>query len=303
MNSRRDFIKRSSIGFAGLLITPSIFNNLLLDSKQDIGIQLFTVRDQLNQNVKLTLKKIAAIGFKQVETFYGYGDKMSGKGFWGLDAKELAELFKTYGLKSGSGHYNTTQYLTDGNTEILKKQIEVANTLSQKYYTIPAMAPNVRQNGTVDGYKKMADLFNKAGDLCKSNGLTLAYHNHAFEFSPLENRQTGFEILLKETDVKLVKFELDIFWVVNANVDPIALFKQNEGRFAMWHVKDMDKIDSNVFTEVGTGRIDYKTIFENRKLAGNQLIFVEQDIIKKDPFESISQSFNYVNKSLLNQSK
>mgnify|MGYP003575779746 FL=1 len=299
MNSRRDFIKKSGIGFAGLLITPSIFNNVLLDSKQDIGIQLFTVREQLNQDVKLTLKKIADIGFKQVETFYGYGDKMSGKGFWGLDAKELAQLLKTYGLKSGSGHYNTTQYLTDGNTEVLKQQIEVANTLSQKYYTIPAMAPNVRQNGTVDGYKKMAERFNKAGELCKSHGLTLAYHNHAFEFVPLENKQTGFEILLKETDVNLVKFELDIFWVVNANVDPITLFNQNEGRFAMWHVKDMDRNDSKVFTEVGTGRIDYKTIFENRKLAGNKFIFVEQDIIKKEPFESISQSFNYVKQSLL----
>jgi sugar phosphate isomerase/epimerase len=299
MTSRRDFIKKSSIGFAGLLITPSLFNNILLDNKQDIGIQLFTVRDQLNQDVKLTFKKIADIGFKQVETFYGYGDKMSGKGFWGLDAKELAQLLKTYGLKSTSGHYNTTQYLTDGNTEILKQQIEVANTLSQKFYTIPAMAPNVRQNGTVDGYKKMAELFNKAGELCKSNGLTLAYHNHAFEFVPLENKQTGFEILLKETDVKLVKFELDIFWVVNANVDPITLFKENQGRFAMWHVKDMDKTDNKVFTEVGTGRIDYRTIFENRKLAGNKFIFVEQDVIKIDPFDSIAQSFRYVKQNLL----
>lgn len=299
MTSRRDFIKKSGIGFAGLLITPTLFNNVLLDSKQDIGIQLFSVRDQLNKDVKSTLKKIADIGYKQVETFYGYGEKMSGKGFWGLDAKELAQLLKTYGLKSASGHYNTTPYLTDGNTDILKQQIEVANTLSQKYYTIPAMAPNVRQNGTVDGYKKMAELFNKAGELCKSNGLTLAYHNHAFEFVPLENKQTGFDILLKETDVKLVKFELDIFWVVNANVDPVVLFKQHEGRFAMWHVKDMDKTDNKVFTEVGTGRIDYKTIFENRKLAGNKFIFVEQDVIKKDAFESITESFNYVNKNLL----
>lgn len=299
MNSRRDFIKKSGIGVAGLLITPSIFNNVLFGNKQDIGIQLFSVRDQLNQDVKLTLKKIADIGFKQVETFYGYGDKMSGKGFWGLNATELARLLKTYGLKSGSGHYNTTPYLSDGNTEILKQQIEVANTLGQKYYTIPAMAPNVRQNGTVDGYKKMADLFNKAGELCKNNGLSLAYHNHAFEFVPLENKQTGFDILLKETDVKLLKFELDIFWVVNAKVDPINLFKQNEGRFAMWHVKDMDKTDDKIFTEVGTGRIDYKTIFEYRKLAGNELIFVEQDIIKKDPFDSISESFNYVKQNLL----
>ncbi len=301
MHSRRDFIKKSSIGFAGILITPSILNSSLSDSRQEIGIQLFTLRDQLNKDVKLTLQKVADIGFKQVETFYGYGEKMSGKGFWGLDAKELANLLKTYGLKSGSGHYNTTQYLTDGNTDILQQQIEVANTLSQKYYTIPAMAPNVRQNGTVDGYKKMAELFNKAGELCKSNGLTLAYHNHAFEFVPLENKQTGFEILLKETDVKLVKFELDIFWVINANVDPITLFKQNEGRFAMWHVKDMDKTDNKVFTEVGTGRIDYKSIFRNRNLAGNKFIFIEQDLIKIEPFESISQSYSYVKQNLLKQ--
>ena len=299
MTSRRDFIKKSGTGFAGLLITPSLFNNVLFDSKQDIGIQLFSVRDQLNKDVKLSLKKISEIGYKQVETFYGYGEKMSGKGFWGLDAKELAQLLKTYGLKSASGHYNTTSYLTDGNTDILKQQIEVANTLSQKYYTIPAMAPNVRQNGTIEGYKKMADLFNKAAELCKNNNLTLAYHNHAFEFVPLENKQTGFEILLKETDKNLVKFELHIFWVVNANVDPIALFKENQGRFAMWHVKDMDKTDNKVFTEVGTGRIDYQSIFENRKLAGNKYIFIEQDVIKIDPFDSISQSFRHVKQNLL----
>jgi sugar phosphate isomerase/epimerase len=297
---RRDFIKKSGIGFAGLLITPSLFSSSILPNNQrEIGLQLFTLREQLIQNVELTLKRVAEIGFKQVETFYGYGEKMSAMGFWGLDAKALANVLQKYGLKSGSGHYNTMQYLTNGDLDILKQQIDVANTLSQKYYTIPAMAPNVRQNGTVDGYKKMAELFNKAGELCKNNGLTLAYHNHGFEFKPLANKQTGFDILLTETEQKLVKFELDIFWAVNAGIDPIQLFKNHPGRFPMWHIKDMDKADSNMFTEVGTGRIDYRSIFELRTLAGNNFIFVEQDLIKIDAFDSISKSFNYVKRNLM----
>lgn len=294
---RRHFLKTAGLGAAALLYTRSAFASALdLGSKKDIGIGLFTLREQLKADVKGTLQKVAAIGYKDVETFYGYPGPYATEGFWNLTAKEFVQVLKDNGLKSSSGHYNTTPYLTDGNTDKLKEFIETAATVGQEYYVIPAMAPNVRQNGTIDGYKKMAELFNNAAELCKKSGLKLAYHNHDFEFKDLGDGQKGYQILLKET---YIKFEMDIFWTVKAGMNPVQLFKDYKGRFAMWHVKDMDNSAEKTFTEVGSGTIDYKSIFANAKKAGIEHIYIEQDAIKKDAYESISQSFNYVKNTLL----
>ncbi|MNK85630.1 Inosose dehydratase [compost metagenome] len=145
----------------------------------------------------------------------------------------------------------------------------------------------------------MAAKFNQVAELCQKSGLKLAYHNHNFEFKVQENNLTGYDILLNETEAKLVGFELDIFWAVNAGLNPVDLFKKNPGRYKMFHVKDMDKTDKAVFTEVGSGRIDFRSVFAASKLAGVDYIFTEQDLIKKAPFESITESYNYIKKNLL----
>lgn len=301
MTTRRSFLKGAGLFATAAFISPSIISSAYASSRKisKIGIQLFTLREQLTADVKATIQHLAKIGYNQVETYYGYPGKYEVKGFWGLEAKDFNALLKENNLTSPSGHYNVTEFLSTGNDKVLKSHIETAANVGQKYFVVPALPTDIRATGTLDDYKRMASKFNIAAELCEKSNLKLAYHNHNFEFKDQGNGITGYEILLKETDAKLVNFELDIFWAVNAELNPIDMFTKNPGRFKMFHVKDMDKTDKSIFTEVGAGRIDFKSIFAASKLAGLDYIFTEQDIIKIEPYESISESYNYIKKNLI----
>ncbi|MCX2473926.1 sugar phosphate isomerase/epimerase [Pedobacter sp. MC2016-05] len=301
MTTRKSFLQKAGLAAAAAFISPSIITSALAQQAKisKIGIGLFTLREQLTADVKATIEQVARIGYNQVETYYGYPGKYEVKGFWGLPAKDFNRLLKENKLTSPSGHYNTSEFLSSGDDEILKTHIEVAHSVGQKYFVIPALPTDVRANGTLDDYKRMAAKFNTAGELCKKAGLKLAYHNHNFEYKDQGNGATGYDILLNETDANLVGFELDIFWAVDAGLNPVDLFKKNPGRYKMFHVKDMDKQDKSVFAEVGSGRIDFKSIFAESKLAGVDYIFTEQDLIKKDVYQSITESYNYVKNNLI----
>lgn len=301
MTTRRSFLQQTSLAAVAAFLSPSVITSALAQPAKvsKIGIGLFTLREQLTADVKATIAHVAKIGYNQVETYYGYPGKYEVKGFWGLEAKDFNMLLKNNSLTCPSGHYNTTEFLSTGDEKILKSHIEVANSVGQKYFVIPALPTDIRTNGTLDDYKRMAARFNIAGELCKKAGLKLAYHNHNFEFKDQGNGITGYDILLKETDAKLVDFELDIFWAINAGLNPVDMFKKNPGRYKMFHVKDMDKQDKAVFAEVGSGRIDFKSIFAESKMAGLDYIFTEQDLIKKDPYKSITESYNYVKNNLI----
>jgi sugar phosphate isomerase/epimerase len=305
MSNRRVFLQQSGIAALAAMLSPSLISSALANPMDKaivnkVGIQLYTLRDLLQKDVSGVITKLASVGYKQVETFYGYAAGNAANGFWGLDAKGFKALLDANGITSPSGHYNTTAFLEkDGNDETLKKHIDIAATVGQKYLTIPSLPGDHKKLGTIDEYKALAAKFNQAGELCKKQGIKLGYHNHNFEFNDLGGGVTLYDILLKETDPALVSFELDLFWAVNAGLDPIAMFKKNPGRYKMWHVKDMDKADKSIFTEVGTGRIDFKEIFKNAKVAGLENIFVEQDIIKINPYDSITTSYNYIKNVLL----
>ena len=301
MINRRSFLQKAGLAATAVYISPSFISSALANPAKisKIGVGLFTLRDQLAADVNATIQKVASIGYNQVETYYGYPGKYEVKGFWGLEAKDFATLLKNNNLTSPSGHYNATDYLSGKGDTILKSHIETAATVGQKYFVIPALPTDIRTNGTLDDYKKMAVLFNQAGELCKKSGLKLAYHNHNFEYKDQGNGKTGFDILLNETDAKLVGFELDIFWAVNAGLNPVEMFKKNPGRYKMFHIKDMDKNDKAVFSEVGSGQIDFKSIFAASKTAGLDYIFAEQDLVKKDVYQSIAESYNYIKNNLI----
>jgi sugar phosphate isomerase/epimerase len=300
MNNRRVFLQQLGMAAMATMLSESAIASAISNTgsqvaSRKIGLQLFTLRDLLLKDVKAVISEVSKIGYNTVETYYGYPGPYAAEGFWGLDAKAFRALLEAYQMSSPSGHYNVTAYLSpNGNEDVLKSHIETAAIVGQQYFVVPAMPTDIRTSGTIDDYKQMAQKFNRAGELCKDHQLKLGYHNHAFEFKDLGNGVTGYDVLLKETDPGLVSFELDIFWLINAGYDPLALFKENPGRFKMWHVKDMDKTDKSIYTEVGTGRIDYKRILAEAKLSGLENLFVEQDVIKIDPYKSITQSLNYV---------
>ncbi len=292
MNTRRDFIKQSSLLAAGVAFIPS-FACSMAASKHAVGLQLYSLRDIIGKDIKGIIEKVAAIGYKEVET-YGYSAK---GGFWGLDAKAFATLLKQNGLKSPSGHFEMDGYIGGKSSDGLKSYIEAANALDSEYVTVPWLDVSLRK--TADDYKKIANKLNDAGNLCKAAGLKLAYHNHDFEFKKF-NGITGFDIMLNETDKKLVDFELDLYWVARSGIDPLALFKANPKRFTMWHVKDMDKKNKDANTEIGEGDVNFKSIFANAKLAGVKHFFVEHETnYKPNELGSIKTSFDYVKNQLL----
>ena len=290
MITRRNFIINTSLATTAVLALPSLAFTM---DKKEIGLQLYTLRDEIAKDVKSTLEKVAAAGFTTVET-YGFSIKDQ---FWGLSPMDIKKILDANKLKAVSGHYNLGSFLYDGNTAELIAAIEAAKILKSEFLTIPWVDEPFRKN--IQDYKKIAARLNEAAKLCVNSGLKLAYHNHDFEFQKHDGI-TGYEILLKETDKNLVCFELDLYWVVRSGNDPLQLFRDNPGRFKMWHVKDMDKIDQALNTEIGSGSIDFKTIFKEVKQSGMKHFFVEQENnFAGDSFQSIKTSCSFILKELL----
>ena len=289
MTTRRTFIKNTGILTAGVLLNKDM---LIKKPVSKIGIQLYTVRDMIQNNVTGVINKIAAIGFKEVEV-YGYTNENK---FWGMQPRAFKQLLDSAGLAAPSSHILFDKFFTTGMEDEIKKVCGDANIIGNEFITFPILDEKYRKN--LEDYKILSAKLNVAGKICKEAGLGFAYHNHDFEFIKMENGQHGYDIILSNTDKDLVKLELDLYWATKAGQDPVQLFERDPGRFVMWHVKDMDKTTRS-FTEVGTGTVDFKRIFEKQERSGLKHIFVEQDEISGDVFKSIEQSFKYVKENLV----
>lgn len=272
---------------AGSLMGAEAFAGVSFNKKR-IGLQLYSLRDEVKIGLAPVFKKIAATGYNSVE-MYGYNTKDS---FFGNSAKEVAAMLKANNIISPSGHYQLDLFDNDG-----QQTIDAAKELGHKYVVIPYLAEPIRKS--LDDYKVIAERVNKAAMLCKQNNIKLAYHNHDFEFKKWEGDVTGYDTLMKECDKSMVDFELDLFWVVFSGNDPIELFKKHPGRFKMWHVKDMDKTRPMNQTEVGSGSINFKKIFAKAKLSGLEYFYVEQENLTVPGDENIKKSISYLKKNIL----
>lgn len=291
MMNRRNFLQQAGLASAAMMAGSRMLS--AAPAERRVGLQLYTLREYIGKDVKGVIARVAAAGYREVEIF-GYSKSNH---FWGTSAADFSALLKAHHITSPSGHYGLDQYLgSEAKLDDLKEWIEVAHTLGHQYLTVPYIADSFRKDA--DGFKAVAHKFNKAAALCKQEGLQFAYHNHAFEFEPVGGT-TGYEILLKETDPSLVKFEMDIYWIVRGGKDPITLFREHPGRFVMWHVKDMDRANPHLNTEVGKGSIDYKKIFKAAKLSGVTHFIMEQENFAIDAYESITESCRYIRQSLL----
>ncbi|MGN6398416.1 MAG: sugar phosphate isomerase/epimerase family protein [Mucilaginibacter sp.] len=286
MTTRRKFLAQAGMLTAGALAAPRLLS--AMPEGKVVGLQLYTLRDQLPKDPKGVIAKVAAAGYKEVETF-GYSKK---GGFWGLDAKSFSNLLKAHGLKTPSGHFGMDEFLLQGKTTELENNIAAANATGMTYVVIPSV--NGEALKSADAFKKIAEKMNKAAEICGKAGLKLGYHNHNFEWKPVDGT-TFYDTILKNTDPKLVNMEMDIFWVVRAGQDPVKLFNQHPGRFALCHIKDRDKKQTDLNTEIGKGSIDFKTIMSHAKEAGLKHFIVEQEnFINIDPYVSIAESAAYV---------
>lgn len=295
MTTRRSFLQQLSMMTAAWIAAPYLPE--LPPQKRAIGLQLYTIRDAMAKDPAASLARVAGIGYSELEAATYTGTEK----FYGYDAQAYKQLLNQYHLKQVSGHYilggleKTARSPLGSIQNGWEKAIEDAHTVGQQYMVCAYLMPDERK--TLDHYKKIADLFNHAAEQCKQAGIQFCYHNHNFEFEPIDG-QIPYEVLLKSTDPSLVKMEMDIYWVKKAGQDPLKLFAAYPGRFVLWHVKDMDNTPRQFFTEVGHGIIDFKTIFAHAQQAGMKHFFVEQDVCPGDPFVSITESYQYLRKLL-----
>ena len=260
---RREFISKTAQATALLAALPHLSFNDIDSSKiiKKFGIQLWTLRDVIEANPKETLAQVAKMGFSQIESFEGKQGI-----FWGMTPKDFGNYLKSQNLSMISAHCDWTK-------DLQRKAAEVAS-IGGKYIVCPWLGPQK----AIDDYKRSAESFNKAGEVCKKEGLRFAYHNHDYSFKELEG-QIPQDIFMNETDPTLVDFEMDMYWVVTAGVDPIEYLKKHKNRFRLCHIKDRTKNSTEQFDSctLGEGSIDYKTILKEAKACGMQHFIYEQE--------------------------
>ncbi|HZI54238.1 MAG TPA: sugar phosphate isomerase/epimerase [Chitinophagaceae bacterium] len=292
--NRKDFILQSTSFVAASLLSIRGLNNVSF-ARYKMGLQLFTVREPLAKDLVGTVKKIAAIGYEDSET-YGYDPEKGA--YYGIKASEFKQLLMEHKMITTSGHYDFTKYFdkpTDAMTKYVDQCIEGAHALGQKYITWPWLDPKFR---TLENFRLLTGKLNAIGERVNKAGLGFAYHNHDFEFID-HGGENGYNIIMRETDPALVKLQMDLYWVMHSSkLDPSQLISMQPGRFVMWHIKDMDKI-SRDYSELGNGSIDFTVILPEASRAGLQYYYIEQGgNFAKDPIQSITDSAAYFKKNL-----
>lgn len=317
-SSRRHFLKTGILTGTTLSLLPQLLLSCQSDQGSEstgktavtsagtankyfdhIGVQLYTLRDAFDADPEGTLKKIAEVGYKEVEL---HNVNL---------LPDYASVCKDLGLAVTSSHF-TSAYVTgqwerlDAAGESRPANTSFASILAiaaerqLPYLVMPYLAPEER--GDLDRYKELAAMFNQRGEECKQAGVRFCYHNHSFEFEPMGDR-TPLEVLMEETDPELVDFEVDIFWVKASGNDPVAFMKKYPDRIKLLHLKDfkpgippsfqtegMSERHPGAFMEVGEGSIDFTAVLKTAAEIGVTNCYVEQDQ-SADPLASIATSY------------
>ena len=298
MNEEKKINRRTFVQQSGILMSASCLPftgfPMMSSRKYKMGLQLYTIRDAMKQDAVGSLKKVRALGYEDLE-LYGYdGDNGS---YYGYKAADFKKILEDHDLTTTSGHYGLADYINDAEsmTRYVDQCITGALALGQDYITWPWMAPEHRN---LETFKRLPELLNTIGSQISQAGLGFAYHNHDFEFVEYDG-QTGYDIISSETDPKLVKFQLDMYWAVHSSKLSVpALIAREPKRFVMWHIKDMDKVTRD-YSELGNGSIDYDSILREASQTGLQYYYLEQGgNFATNSMQSITDSAKYFNKHL-----
>ena len=305
MNSRRRFLQQAAaLSVGGTLLSKASWAESFLGASKlpAPGIQLFTLFNEMDIDTVGTLQKVAAAGYKNIESAFS-----KQTGFYGKKPKEFKALLHDMGMEWRSHHVIGTPFKLPPNTKL-------PNGPDGKPMTIPVMK-NLQDNSqeiidqvaeagipfivcaninieSGDNIKHAAEVLHRAGEQAKKAGIQLAYHNHATEFDKTDGI-VSYDYFTSQIPADLMKFELDLGWVFKAGKDPVEIFKNNKGRFPLLHVKDMTAAGEIV--PFGDGVYDFASTFKNVDIAGMQYFFLEQDFPKK-PFENIVTAVTNFNK-------
>jgi sugar phosphate isomerase/epimerase len=295
--TRRDVMRLAALGGVGALVG----RDLQAAAPKAIGVQLYTVRQQMTTNPEATLKAIADLGYTEVEVLRGTMDK-------------VAPLARSLGLSPISVHVDSP--LITGNWDAWKfmrasvpegygvpQLIADAKAQGARYLVLPYLMATERGGGAAF-YLQLADRLNAVGEQVKKAGLQLCYHNHGFEFEPLPDGRRPLDVLMGAVKPELVKLELDVFWVSLTGADPVKLIQQYAGRIPLLHLKDKakgtapetqeSKVAPATFTPVGAGAVDFPAVLKAAEAAGVEHYFVEQDQTQGDPIAALKQSYQYL---------
>jgi sugar phosphate isomerase/epimerase len=298
LSSRRSFLKSSAAATAGLM-TPGLLRASAVRAAESgvldhLGVALYTVRDQMQADAAGTLKAIADLGYRYVET--------------GLLPK-LGPALVAAGLKQASAYAPT--YLITGNRKAWagagdllpesytwNQAIDEAKAQGLEYLVIVYLMPAERGGG-LDFYRSLAAKLAKAGEACGKAGLGLAYHPHAFEYEAIDGVRP-IELLLKETPKEALGLELDTFWSSIAGVDPVKMVQTYAGRVPLVHLKDKakgtpvqydeGKVPHEAFKETGSGEVNFAAFLPAAARAGVKYYYVEQDYSAGSPLASLRTS-------------
>ena len=289
---RREFLATTvALSTSALLSRPLIAK----PSNYKMGLQLFTVNEDMLKNPQQTLAHVKALGYEDFEIF---GFEPMNNTFYGIPSSDFKSLLDDMNLTASSGHFGFSTYL-DKSIEELKTFVDQcivgAKDLDLSYITWPWIAPEQR---TRDNFKKMAARLNLIGEQVNDASLGFAYHNHGYEFEDYDG-ETGYDIILKETDADLVKLQMDMYWVMHStNFTPKELVAAQPGRVVMWHIKDMHKT-SRDYTELGNGSIDYTKILPDPEQSGLEYYYIEQGgNFAENALKSVETSAVYFKKKL-----
>ncbi|EKN69730.1 xylose isomerase [Neobacillus bataviensis LMG 21833] len=243
-----------------------------------VAVQMYTLREESEQDFAGTLKKVAELGFDGVE-FAGFG---------GLTAKEVKALLDEFGLQAAASHIPLDELENN-----LAGVIDDQKIIGSKYIVCPYLMPDRRSE---EDYKKLISFLDQAGATCRSEGITLCYHNHDFELERLSDDRMALESIFEDTNSENLKAELDVYWLTKAGEKPVEWINRYQNRTPLIHLKDMTMDADQFFAELGTGGVDIEAVLSIGEKADVQWWIVEQDSSRKTPFESIEISRDYLEK-------
>jgi sugar phosphate isomerase/epimerase len=277
--NRRLFVQQASmLAASAALLPPSLATAATVTRP---GLQLYSLRDAMEQDPIATLKSVSQMGYKEIESYPGT------KGFlWGMKPSEFSSLMGALGLDPVSVHTGV-----ENNMPILMDRAAQAGF---KKFVVSWIREEERTS--LDGYRRMADAFNRYGMMAQQRGLQFGYHNHGYPFTDMEGK-LPFDILVTRTSPEVVTFELDVFWVVEPGKDPVAIFNKYPGRFSMAHIKDRDPKNGKLSTVIGQGNLPLPKIMTAAAKAGVKHFFVEvEEYGALTPIASVEQSLTGMKK-------
>jgi len=282
MTDRRNFCRTASLLVAGSMIGSNMVSAGVPKNKKKkkVGLQLYSLRDDMTKDAVGTLKKAAEMGYYSLETA-SYGD---GK-IYGMLPGEFTKIVNDLGMKLSSCHLGGPNYTKEthaASMEWWKTAIADHAKTGMKYMIKPGM----KWPETLDDLKVQMDYFNAIGELTAASGMQFGWHNHNHEFTKIGD-EVIYDFMLKNTNPKNVIFEMDVYWVMKGGCSPVEYMKKYPDRIKLLHIKDEKEIGES-------GQLDFKSIFETAYAIGVKDYFVEVEIYNFEPLVSVQKSYDFM---------